>query len=122
MFDEDRALNPEELRLRDILKNESSLNKDQIIVYKDVLLQINNNDKINKVFFVDGPGGTGKFFLYNALIDKLQLDELCVVAVASSGIASLLLNGGRTAHSAFKIPIPIHETFTCGISIQSECA
>jgi hypothetical protein len=56
------------LRLR-VIKNESSLNNDQIIVYKDVLLQINNNDKINKVFFVDGPGGTGKTFLYNALID-----------------------------------------------------
>jgi hypothetical protein len=44
------------------------------------------------------------------------------VAVASSGIASLLLNGGRSAHSTFKIPIPMHENSTCGVSIQSECA
>ncbi len=103
-FDEDRTLNPEELRIKD-LKIQSSLNKDQIIVYKDILLQISKSEKINKVFFVDGPGGTGKFFLYNALIDKLKLDELSVVAEASSGIASLLLNGGHTAHSTFKIPI-----------------
>jgi hypothetical protein len=113
-FEEDRALNTEKLRLR-VIKNESSLNKEQIIVFKDVVLQINNNEKMNKVFFVDGPGKPGKPFLYNALIDKFKLDELSVVAVASSGIASLLLNGGCTAHSTFKIPIPIHETSTCGI-------
>jgi hypothetical protein len=38
-----------------------------------------------------------------------------VLCVASSGIASLLLSGGRTAHSHFKIPIPIHEGSTCNI-------
>ena len=29
--------------------------------------------------------------------------------VASTGLAALLLPGGRTAHSRFKIPIPCHE-------------
>ena len=39
--------------------------------------------------------------------------------MASSGIAALLLIGGRTAHSCFKIPIDIHESSLCGIKKHS---
>jgi len=39
-----------------------------------------------------------------------------VFAVASSG--SLLLLGGRTAHSRFKIPIDLHDESTCNITQQ----
>ena len=44
------------------------------------------------------------------------------LAVASSGIAAELLEGGRTAHSRFKIPIPINESSVCSISAQSNDA
>jgi len=30
------------------------------------------------------------------------------LAIASSGIAATLLDGGRTAHSALKLPLDIH--------------
>ncbi len=36
--------------------------------------------------------------------------------VASLGIASLLLLGGRIAHSRFKIPIDLHDESTCNIT------
>ena len=42
------------------------------------------------------------------------------MAVASSGIAAEVLEGGRTAHSRFKIPIPINESSVCNISLQSD--
>jgi hypothetical protein len=43
------------------------------------------------------------------------------VAVASSGIAALLLNGGRTTHSRFKIPVQgLNSMSTCYISRDSE--
>lgn len=42
--------------------------------------------------------------------------------VASSAIAALLLPGGRTAHSWFKIPINVHEDFICDIKIGSMLA
>ncbi len=43
------------------------------------------------------------------------------VAVASSGIATLLLNGGRTTHSRFKIPVQgLNSMSTCYISRDSE--
>ena len=44
------------------------------------------------------------------------------LAEASSGIAAELLEGGCTAHSHFKIPIPIHENSVCTISLQSNDA
>jgi len=42
---------------------------------------------------------------------------MIVLCVASSGIAALLLIGGRTAHS--KIPINVHELSMCGIKKNS---
>ena len=41
------------------------------------------------------------------------------IPVASSGIAALLLDGGCTAHSKFKIPIIVNEGSVCNISAQS---
>jgi hypothetical protein len=39
--------------------------------------------------------------------------------VATSGVAALLLEGGRTAHSRFKLPLDVTSTSTCSISKQS---
>lgn len=49
----------------------------------------------------------------------MRLDGKIAIAVASSGVASLLLMGGRTAHSTFKIPLKLHEHSICSISKQS---
>ena len=42
-------------------------------------------------------------------------EKKIVLCVTSSGITSLLLSGGQTAHSWFKIPIPINEASICNI-------
>ncbi|KAG8235350.1 hypothetical protein J437_LFUL015859 [Ladona fulva] len=52
------------------------------------------------IFFLDAPGGTGKTFLINLLLAEIRANKEIAIAVASSGIASTLLDGGRTAHSA----------------------
>ncbi|XP_057416021.1 ATP-dependent DNA helicase RRM3-like [Lotus japonicus] len=44
---------------------------------------------------------------------------MIVLNVASSGIASLLLPGGRTAHSRFCIPLQTDKTATCNIKQDS---
>ena len=62
--------------------------------------------------FIDGPGGTAITFLYKALLAYARSKKI-TVAVASSGIASLLLPGGRTAHYTFKIPIQLSFDSTC---------
>ncbi|CAN7091800.1 unnamed protein product, partial [Brassica rapa subsp. narinosa] len=67
------------------------------------------------VFFVYGFGGTGKTFLWKLLSAAIRMrGEICL-NVASSGIASLLLPGGRTAHSRFGIPINPDEFSYCNL-------
>ena len=44
------------------------------------------------------------------------------LAIVSSGIAALLLPGGRTAHSRFKLPFNLHEDSTCSIAHGSDLA
>lgn len=68
---------------------------------------------MQRAFFVDGPGGTGKTFLYTVLLAAVRARGGIALSVASSGIAALLLEGGRTAHSRFKIPIQLDEASTC---------
>jgi ATP-dependent DNA helicase PIF1 len=74
------------------------------------------------VFFLHGYGGTGKTYMWRTLASYLRSQKNIVLTVASSGIASLLLPGGRTAHSKFKIPVPTHENSTCTIEHKDELA
>ncbi|PNX77366.1 ATP-dependent DNA helicase PIF1 [Trifolium pratense] len=74
------------------------------------------------VYFLYGYGGTGKTFMWSTLAAALRSKRSIVLTVASSGIASLLLPGGRTAHSKFKIPIPILEKDICKIDKGSDLA
>lgn len=90
-----------------------ALNEEQKLVYNAIIDSINEGE--GKLFFVYGPGGTGKTFLYKTIIAKLRSTEKVVIPVASAGIAALLLPGGRTAHSRFKIPLNINEGSMCDI-------
>ncbi|GJW83214.1 ATP-dependent DNA helicase PIF1-like protein [Tanacetum coccineum] len=74
------------------------------------------------VFFVYGYSGTGKTFLWKTLTAGIRWKCDVVLNVASRGIASLLMTGGRTAHSQFKFPINIDELSTCFINPQSDLA
>ena len=73
------------------------------------------------LYFIDAPGGTGKTFLLNLLLSKVRLNFGIALATASSGIASTLLSGGRTAHSTFKLPFNLlnDDTPMCNIAKQS---
>ena len=65
------------------------------------------------MFFVYGFGGTGKTFIWKLLSAAIRSRGDIVLNVALSGIASLLLPGGRTAHSRFGIPLSPDEFSTC---------
>ncbi|XP_074298793.1 ATP-dependent DNA helicase PIF1-like [Silene latifolia] len=73
-------------------------------------------------FFVDSPAGTGKTFLYSALLAQLRKKGFIVLAVASSGIAPSNISGGRTSNSLFKIPLDLEENQGSKISKQSSLA
>jgi hypothetical protein len=73
------------------------------------------NERVSRMFFLDGPGGTGKTFVLNTMFDGIRASAKSVVVVASTGVAALLLSTGQTAHSAFKLPINLGPETTCAI-------
>ncbi|XP_076946232.1 uncharacterized protein LOC143617607 [Bidens hawaiensis] len=81
----------------------SSLTDEHRLIYEEIITAVGKNK--GGVFFVYGYGGTGKTFLWKTLSASIRSEGKIVLSVASSGIASLLLSGGRTAHSRFHIPI-----------------
>jgi hypothetical protein len=94
------------------------LNPKQRAVYDNVMAAVDRH-----AFFVDGLGGTGKTFLYSCLLSTVRAQGRVAIAVASSGIVALLLDGGRTTHSRFKIHVQgLNITSTCYISRDSELA
>jgi hypothetical protein len=72
--------------------NAARLNADQKAIYEEVIQAVLNQQ--SKVLFIDGPGGTGKTFLYNTIIHKVRSLNLTTIATASSGITAELLQGG----------------------------
>ncbi|CAB0007903.1 unnamed protein product, partial [Nesidiocoris tenuis] len=76
----------------------------------------------DRLFFLDGPGGTGKTLVLNVIMARLRGEGLIVLPCAFTGIAAMNYPGGMTAHSLFKFPFEIDENSVCNISIQSERA
>ncbi|KAL2998452.1 hypothetical protein AAZX31_09G099600 [Glycine max] len=87
----------------------------------DTIIRIVNTQSA-VVYFLYGYGGTGKTFVWTTLSSAIRSNGRIVCTVASSGIASLLLPGGRTAHSKFAIPVPATQNSTCNIHQGSELA
>ena len=91
-----------------------SLNTKQRSVYEEIMAAIYS--KQGGLFFVDGPGGTGKTFLYRALLAKLRSQDKLAVATATSGVTAAIMPGGRMAHSHFKIPLTLQEGDCCSFT------
>ncbi|KAH7522014.1 hypothetical protein FEM48_Zijuj07G0093000 [Ziziphus jujuba var. spinosa] len=97
-----------------------SLNIEQKYAYDQILDKVFS--KVPGLFFIDGPGGSGKTFLYKTILAAVRSKGLIALATASSGVAASILPGGRTAHSRFKIPLVMEEHNTCHVSKQSGLA
>jgi hypothetical protein len=96
------------------------LNEEQRHAFHEIVDSVLNNKP--NFFFIIGHGGTGKTFLWNTIVSYLRAQRKIVLTVASSGVASLLLPNGRTAHSRFKIPLDIDELSFCDIKRGSKLA
>ncbi|XP_074099025.1 ATP-dependent DNA helicase pif1-like [Cotesia typhae] len=105
-----------------VAENVSKLNLEQKKVYDEILNAIESGSQ--QLYFLDAPGGTGKTFLINLLLARIRSFNNIAVAVASSGIAATLIDGGKTAYSAFKLPLNLDysESPLCNISKQSDMA
>ena len=96
-----------------------SLNADQQGAFATIMKAVHDESHPHQMFFLNAPGGYEKTFLIETLLSTVRGMGKIALAVASSGIAAELLEGGRTAHSRFKIPIPVNESSVCSISLQS---
>jgi primosomal protein N' len=96
----------------------ANLNTDQQATFKRIISAI--ADRIGETFLLHGPRSTGKTYLYNTLCYQLHSEQKIVLCVASSEIAALLLKGGHTAHSCFRIPIPYYKSSICSIVKNSK--
>jgi ATP-dependent DNA helicase PIF1 len=93
------------------------LTQEQMSVYNQIIDSVSTG--AGGLFFLYGYGGTGKTFLWNTLSAALRSKGDIVLNAASSGIAALLLPGGRTAHSTFALPFLVNEESTCDIHSKS---
>jgi len=101
------------------IRQSTQLNSEQKTAYDTIIYQINIDSSMAQ-FFIQGPACTGKTFLYKCLCNYYRAQDKIVLCVASSGIAALLLPGGRTANSRFAILLNIHEQTVCRISKNSQ--
>nr|GEW76574.1 DNA helicase [Tanacetum cinerariifolium] len=133
------SLPPEDLMsvLRNrLLMEEKSYNRELLAIERDKLVGKLNDCQRNifdliihavttrtqELIFLYGQGGTGKTFLWKTIIYTLRAQGKIVLAVASSGIASLLLPSGRTALSRFKLPLELSDSSVCSVTKNTQLA
>ena len=101
------------------------LNEEQLASFNAIVAAVESHKQDQQrqqpfcAFFLHGPAGTGKTFLYNCLCSHYQAQGKIVLCVAPSGIAAELLPGGGRAHSTFKIPLSTDSNAVCNITKNS---
>jgi hypothetical protein len=100
----------------------ATLNYEQRLAFEEIMAATMNENLPNRFFFLDGPGGSGKTYLYKTLLSTIRGDRQIALPVASTGIAAKLLDGGRTYHSQFKLPVPILDNTVSSMRMTSDDA
>ena len=120
-FFKETNYNQDDLRCY-VSRNKPKLTVDQLAVFEAVVDA--TSQPVGRIFFLDAPGGTGKTFVLNLILAEIRKNNEIAVAIASSGIAATLLEGGLTVHSVFKLPLDIKscDKVTCNISKSSATA
>jgi hypothetical protein len=98
-------------------RDKQHLTDEQRLVYEAVMDSVENKD--GSLINLDAPGGTGKTFTINLILDSIRSKKMVALAMASSGIAATLLHNGRTIHSRLKVPLAVKEESTCQVSKRS---
>lgn len=101
----------------------ASLNDKQKEIVDIVMNAVMNDDKsrnCNNCFYIDGPGGSGKTFIYTTICHLLKSKGKRVCTMAFTGIAATLLPQGKTVHKTFGMPVPLFDNSTSNIKAQSK--
>jgi len=97
----------------------AQLNVEQKLAFDSIVGAVQNVHCIQRLFYLDGPGGSGKTFTYETVYHYLTGLHFKVQCVASTGVAATLLPSGKTAHSVFGIPVRLSETSVSNITPSS---
>ena len=92
-------------------------NENQSSVFKRIVTAV--DEGLSRQFVINAPGGYGKTFLFECISTYVRSKGLIALCCASTGIAAWNMEGGRTAHSMFKIPINADQDSTSEIRAQS---
>eukprot|EP00918_Siedleckia_nematoides_P030928 GHVU01066950.1.p1 GENE.GHVU01066950.1~~GHVU01066950.1.p1 ORF type:complete len:751 (+),score=28.79 GHVU01066950.1:725-2977(+) len=101
----------------------ASLNIEQQQIIKSYELMLDNDSLNPKCMCILAAAGTGKTLIMNHIINICRLRNKVVLAVASTGIASTLLEPpAGTFHSTFQCPIELDTEITLNIPGRSYLA
>ncbi|GKE01610.1 DNA helicase [Tanacetum coccineum] len=103
-----------DLLMQDVAHFLPQLNHDQKEIYNLIINA--SKESRQELLFVYGHGG------WKTVTSSLRSQGKIVLAVASSGIASLLLPVGRTTHSRFKLPLDLTDETVCHAKKHSQLA
>ena len=73
-----------------------------------------------QLFYINSKAGTGKTYLYNYIISVLRQENYNVCTSVCTGIAAVLLHGGKKIHSTFKVPVSKDDNLRCIVNNESE--
>ena len=96
----------------------ANLNIEQSAILNELILAV-SGETMSSMFFIDAPGGTGKTYLLTCFLHYLKGHNINVAPTAYTGIASLLLEGGRTCHKWFGLPVPVVENSISQVKANS---
>ena len=96
----------------------ATFNAEQAAVYDAVMDSVTNGE--GKMFFLQSAGGGGKTWVCGTIASAVRARSEVALCVSSSGISALILPGGCTSHSQFKIPIPVYPESFCSIKRGSD--
>ena len=109
--DELAAFCSSRIEMREFVHNtRAQFNAEQVQVYaklEDVITQgrMGIGVSIAQLHFLDGKAGRGKTFLMHCLVTQFRADGDTVLVVGTTALSIVHYDRGRTAHSAFGIPV-----------------
>lgn len=120
----DEGTTSEEQPLEEYLSN---VNAEQRNVFDDVVKVLQQVDpvtkrvpaNVNSVFWVNGSGGTGKTYTYQAILAWCSANNRKAVVSAPTGIAAQLLPNGTTCHYCFGLPFDLYGEASSSLKKES---
>ena len=92
----------------------TKLNVDQKYIFEQIISQK------TKIHCIDGPGGSGKTFVYKTLKYYFISIKKKNLSMAWTGIASILLPKGITSHRTFRLPLDLSNIESAFLKLDSD--